>query len=362
MLTTSLSILMTFTVLAQDKTIINAKSSEISDNLDLRALASIFGDSKNLEDFEQRINDPNAQISNLDLNEDNQVDYLRVVESVEGNAHLVVVQSVLGKDTYQDVATIEVEKDNNNQVQIQVVGDVYMYGPNYIYEPVYVHTPVIYTTFWAPYYRPYVSVWYWNYYPKFYVAWNPWPVFRYRNHIGVYINFHNHYNYVNVRKCTRAVALYQPIRANYCERTYPTRAFSYRNHNYQNRYELDQTRRVKYLNTRSEVAYNNPGRNNTKSYNDTPTRNEHGTRYESNSGIRNGSNDNGNIRNQSGIRNENAIGTRNSEYNQIRTRDNQASSPRNSGRERSESISTRAYENRGSKSTERQSERGGRRR
>lgn len=342
---------MTFTVLAQDKTIINAKSSEISDNLDLRALASIFGDSKNLEDFEQRINDPNAQISNLDLNEDNQVDYLRVVESVEGNTHLVVVQSVLGKDTYQDVATIEVEKDSNNQVQIQVVGDVYMYGPNYIYEPVYVHTPVIYTTFWAPYYRPYVSVWYWNYYPKFYVAWNPWPVFRYRNHIGVHINFHNHYNYVNVRKCTRAVALYQPIRANYCERTYPTRAFSYRNHNYQNRYELDQTRRVKHANSRSEMAYNSPTRNNTRSYNDTPTRNGNGTRYESNSGIRS----------QSGTRTEHTNGTRNLEYHQTRSRDNQASSPRNSGRERNESMNTRSHENRDSRNAERQYERGGRR-
>lgn len=343
---------MTFTVLAQDKTIINAKSSEISDNLDLRALASIFGDSKNLEDFEQRINDPNAQISNLDLNEDNQVDYLRVVESVEGNTHLVVVQSVLGKDTYQDVATIEVEKDSNNQVQIQVVGDVYMYGPNYIYEPVYVHTPVIYTTFWAPYYRPYVSVWYWNYYPKFYVAWNPWPVFRYRNHIGVHINFHNHYNYVNVRKCTRAVALYQPIRANYCERTYPTRAFSYRNHNYQNRYELDQTRRVKHANSRSEMAYNSPTRNNTRSYNNTPTRNGNGTRYESNSGIRS----------QSGTRTEHTNGSRNSEYHQTRSRDNQASSPRNSGRERSESMNTRSQENRGSRNAERQSKKEGRRR
>ena len=66
--------LSTVIVFAQDRTIINATNSEISDNLDLRAVASLFGDAKNLEDFERQLNDPRIQISNLDLNNDNQVD------------------------------------------------------------------------------------------------------------------------------------------------------------------------------------------------------------------------------------------------------------------------------------------------
>lgn len=352
-LTTAISIFLTYAVNAQDRTIVNAKNSEVSDNLDLRALASIFGDSKNLEDFEQRINDPNAQISNLDLNDDYQVDYLRVVESVEGNTHLVVVQSVLGKDTYQDVATIEVEKDNNNQVQIQVVGDVYMYGSNYIYEPVYVHTPVIYSTFWAPVYHPYVSVWYWGYYPKFYVAWNPCPVFRYRNHIGLHINFHNHYNYVSVRKCSRAVTLYQPIRANYCERTYPTRAFGYRNQDYRNRYELDQTRKVKYANPRNDVTYSNPGRNHTRYYEAASTRSGERTRGERNNQTNNG--------HHSGTRTESTSDTRNPSYNHTRGRDNMSISPRNQGGGRNESESPQQRNPRSAESSSRLSERGGRR-
>ena len=36
---------------AQDVTTITASSDDISDNLDLEAVASIFGDSKDLEDF-----------------------------------------------------------------------------------------------------------------------------------------------------------------------------------------------------------------------------------------------------------------------------------------------------------------------
>jgi hypothetical protein len=273
------------TVFAQDRTTVSAYNSEISDNLDLRAVASIFGDSRDLADFERRLNDPKIQISNLDLNEDNQVDYLRVIETVEGNAHLIVIQSVLGRDTYQDVATVEVERDRDNRVQVQVVGDVYMYGPNYIYEPVYSFTPVIYTTFWVGSYRPYYSSWYWGYYPSYYYAWEPCPIFRYRNHIGISINFYHHYNYVNYRRCEVAYNGYYRggRRGNGYEVRYPNRSFQIRNHGYANRHELDQTRNIRTVGTRSEMANNNTrnngnngvsprGNSNTRGY-DTP-RNE----------------------------------------------------------------------------------------
>ncbi|WP_460576768.1 hypothetical protein [Flavobacterium koreense] len=266
------------TSFAQDRTTVNATSSEISDNLDLRAIASIFGDSRDLEDFENRLNDPKTQISNLDLNNDNQVDYLRVIESVEGRTHLIVVQSVLGRDQFQDVCTVEVEKDSDNRVQVQVVGDVYMYGSNYIYEPVYVHVPVIYNHFWISSYRPYCSSWYWGYYPSYYTYWSPYPVFRYRHNIGLWINFSHHYNYVNYRRCHVAYNNYYGRRANYCERQYPNRAFSHRNSGYTNRYELDRTRTVR------DVAFNN-------------TRNNGNTRENSNLG---GVRDNNNtVRNNS---------------------------------------------------------------
>ncbi|WP_396146410.1 hypothetical protein [Flavobacterium sp.] len=251
LLLSSLMTLLFATSFAQDRTTVNATSSEISDNLDLRAIASIFGDSRDLEDFENRLNDPKTQISNLDLNNDNQVDYLRVIESVEGRTHLIVVQSVLGRDQFQDVCTVEVEKDTNNRVQVQVVGDVYMYGSNYIYEPVYVHVPVIYNHFWISNYRPYCSSWYWGYYPSYYTFWNPYPIFRYRHNIGLWINFSHNYNYVNFRRCHVAYNNYYGRRANFYERQYPNRSFSHRNSGYTNRYELDRTRTVR------DVAFNN---------------------------------------------------------------------------------------------------------
>ena len=252
---------------AQTKTTVIANSVDISDNLDLRAMATIFGESSTLEDFERRLNDPEIQLSNLDLNNDNQVDYLRVIESVENRSHLIIIQAVLGRDLFQDVATIEVERGQNNKLQVQIVGDVYMYGANYIYEPSYHYTPVIYNTFWVNYYRPYYSPWYWNYYPTFYYAWNPYPYFRYHSHINYYVNYNNTCHYVNQRRNTYAIAMHQTYRANGYERMHPNRSFQNRNNGYQNRHDLVRTDNS----TRAQVASTTPRPTRANAYSSSTT-------------------------------------------------------------------------------------------
>lgn len=247
---------------AQSQTTVYAKNSDISDNLDLRAVASIFGESANLQDFERRLNDPKYQISNLDLNGDDQVDYLRVIESVEARTHVVIIQAVLDRDVYQDIATIDVERDNYNQVNVQVVGNSYLYGANYIYEPVYSVAPVIYTSFWITNYRPYISSWTWNYYPSYYYAWRPYPIYRYRNNINVCINVNNRYNYVNYRRSYRAPVLYESRRAYGYEKMRPNYSFAQRHNNVNNRYELDQRRVASRETSRNTNVYNN-NRSNT---------------------------------------------------------------------------------------------------
>jgi len=230
------------TINSQTRTTVNATNSEISDNLDLKAVASIFGDSKNLEDFEKRLNDPKYKISNLDLNNDNLVDYLRVIESVERNTHLIVIQAILEKDIFQDVATIEVERDENNRMQVQVVGDVYMYGNNYIYEPVYVHSPRLFNYFWSPNYSIYYSGWNWGYYPQYYYNWRPFPMYRYHRNVRRWINHNNYYNYVTIRRSSVAINLHRNVRTNSYEVRNPERSFERRNTSVSNRYELDKSR------------------------------------------------------------------------------------------------------------------------
>jgi len=264
---------------AQAGATVYAKNSDISDNLDLRAVASMFGESANLQDFERRLNDPKYQISNLDLNGDDQVDYLRVIESVEDRTHVVIIQAVLDRDVYQDVATIDVERDNYNKVSVQVVGNSYLYGDNYIYEPVYSVVPVIYTSFWVTNYRPYYSTWYWGYYPTYYSAWRPYPVYRYRNNINVCINVHNSYNYVNTRRSYRAPAIYETRRTYGYERMKPNYSFAQRHSNVSNRYDLDQRRIASRESNRNSNTYNTNRSNTGRVYSENRNTN---TNYNTN--------------------------------------------------------------------------------
>jgi hypothetical protein len=241
----------------QSRTVVNAINSEISDNLDLRIVSSVFGDSRNLQDFERRLNDSKLQISNLDLNYDGQVDYLRVIESVEQRTHIVIIQAVLNRDIYQDIATIEVEKFWNNNVHIQVVGNSFFYGSNYIYEPTYYYTPAVYTKFWVTNYRPYHSNWNWNSYPSYYCTRNTYPVYRYQYNVNICLNKYNvnKYNYVNHYRSTYYSSTYNKHRSNEFERLHPDYSFSRRNTSVSNRYELDQIRETSTSTKRNGIEY-----------------------------------------------------------------------------------------------------------
>ena len=228
-----------------------AQNYDISDNLDLQAVASIFGESKDLEDFERRLNDPSIQISNLDLNNDNYVDYLRVIEVAEGDARIIIIQAVLGQDLFQDVATIELERQRDRTVHVQIVGNSYIYGPNYIYEPYYYARPVFFDMFWLATYRPYYSPWYWGYYPTYYSYWRPMPVFRYHRHVHTYVNPRNRYRYTDNRRLVRADRMYSSVRGNAVERQNPNRSFVSRNANATNRRALETSRSTRANNLES---------------------------------------------------------------------------------------------------------------
>ena len=175
---------------ADETVTVTATSADISEDLDLKTVATLFGQAKDLEEFEKMLNNPDSAFSNLDLNGDGNVDYLRVIETADQNRHLIVIQAVLAKDIYQDVASIFVEKDEKNQVTVQVVGDEYIYGANYIIEPVYIYRPYIYDWFWGPSWVCWHSPYYWGYWPSW---WHPFycvDPFLYWDHC-----YWHHYHY-----------------------------------------------------------------------------------------------------------------------------------------------------------------------
>jgi hypothetical protein len=208
----------------------------------LDAVASIFGDSENLEEFERTLNDPDNRISNLDLNEDGYIDYLRVLENSSDRNSLIVIQAVLDKDVFQDVATIEIERVQNGNPRIQIVGDAYIYGSNYIIEPVYVRSPLIFSFFWSPRYVTYHSPYYWGYYPRWYSYYRPYPTFRYHRHVHSHINTYNTYHHISDRRFHVSGDNYNHIRRSDYATRYPNRTFSSRNEGLKNKHQLNERR------------------------------------------------------------------------------------------------------------------------
>ena len=183
-------LLATIGVSAQQTVIVQAQNYQVSDNLDLEAVAITFGESKNVEDFEHRLNDPDNRISNLDLNNDGYVDFLRVVEVEEKGTHLIVIQAVIGQDLYQDVASLIVEGSNKTSATVTIVGNRDIYGNNYVIVPRYAVRPVIFDWFWLPTYAVYRSTWYWNHYPHYYHHYTCLGYHSYHRHIHVWHNHH----------------------------------------------------------------------------------------------------------------------------------------------------------------------------
>ncbi|OYY99508.1 MAG: hypothetical protein B7Y37_14020 [Sphingobacteriia bacterium 28-36-52] len=189
------------------------------DNLNLYAALKVFQESKTLEDFEKAINDPEQKINNLDLDGDDQIDYINVVDKVKDDVHSITLRVNINSKEQQDIAVLVVTKESNNQVYIQVVGDEDLYGKDYIIEPNYAKegTPnpgfrsdfddeyipaerrvvsyvevaswPIVQYIYVPTYRPWISIWGWNRYPGW---WRPWRPYSWHWYYGY------HYNFINI--------------------------------------------------------------------------------------------------------------------------------------------------------------------
>ncbi len=216
----------THTVVTPTQTVYVNATSDLSYDLDLQAVAIAFAEARTLEEFEWYLNDYSRQISNLDLNRDGYVDYLRVVEQIYSGTHLIIIQDVYAYNAYQDVATIVVE----NNYYTQIVGNPYFYGTNYIIEPTFVSRPAIYSQ-WGANYRVWSSPYSWNHYPSRHQHWAPKPQQTYYSHIDIYITNHYYcsdFGYSTTYHYNNYPSVYQSYRRNDYGQQNPDRAFSAR--------------------------------------------------------------------------------------------------------------------------------------
>ncbi|MDI1304046.1 MAG: hypothetical protein PSX42_04220 [bacterium] len=201
------------------------------DNLNLYAVLDVFQKSKTLEEFERVINSRDSNINNLDLNNDNVIDYIEVISYKEGNSYSIVLRVAINSYEYQDVAVIDVNKNSSGRINVQIIGDEELYGDNYIVEPYYsetvnpgyagnqniiidnYHNGILYADYWpivihlySPIYRLYISPWHWGFYPSY---WSPWTPVFYHDY------WRYHYIYYRNRPYRRTVYLRDPIHYSY---------------------------------------------------------------------------------------------------------------------------------------------------
>jgi hypothetical protein len=105
------------------------------DNLDLYAVLDLFQKSKTIEDFEKSLNSEETEINNLDLNLDNEIDFIKVETEQKKDDFSFILQVDVAEKETQDVAVIFLSKDKDDKVTLQIVGDKDLYGKDYVVEP-----------------------------------------------------------------------------------------------------------------------------------------------------------------------------------------------------------------------------------
>lgn len=218
------------------------------DNLNLYAVMNLFRESETIEIFERKLNAKDSKVNNLDLNADDKIDYIRVVDNVDKMVHNIVLQVPINEKENQDVAVFIVEKNDNGEVQIQLIGDEALYGKDYIIEPNYkdasdvketpnpgyvkkstsqnvdkngnttiinnftssqlAYWPIVRFVF-MPSYSVWISPWRYNYYPSFWHPWKPWYWhYYYGYHVNYYPNYYRSYRSVNYYRSPLARNVY----------------------------------------------------------------------------------------------------------------------------------------------------------
>lgn len=219
-------------VWAQDDVAAADSTGLPGDNFSLEGAIDLFKKAESPEDFEKLLNSEDNHVNNLDLNEDGEIDYIRVVDNVDGDVHALVLQVPVSETESQDIAVIEIEKKGDEEAILQIVGDPDIYGEQTIAEPFEEEqvkngrggpTPqiapvriVVNVWLWPsvrfvyrPGYTAWVSPWRWRVYPRWWSPWRPYPWHRYHVWVAPY---RSHYRVVGAHRVVRAHAVYAPRR------------------------------------------------------------------------------------------------------------------------------------------------------
>jgi hypothetical protein len=200
------------------------------ENFSLEGALELFKKADSPEAFEKMLNEENSNVNNLDLNDDGDIDYIRVIDNMDNDVHAIVLQVPVSDDESQDIAVIEIEKTGKDEAVLQIIGDEDIYGEQTIVEPfegqasesgkngphITVERLVVNVWGWpsvrfvyAPGYRAWVSPWRWRVYPTY---WHPWRPRTFAVWHPLVVVHRPHYHVVTTHRVVRAHAVYAPRR------------------------------------------------------------------------------------------------------------------------------------------------------
>ena len=142
--------------------------SSAADGLDLQAVAELLKKADTAEKFESLLNDPAEGLNNLDLDEDNNVDFIKVTEYGEGDSTGFSLTVDMGGGDEQELATIDMVKSAGGDIDVEMQGNEQIYGANSYYHRRYGLTEMLLFGYMFRPHRPYFSPYYYGFYPGFY--------------------------------------------------------------------------------------------------------------------------------------------------------------------------------------------------
>lgn len=212
----------------------NDSVSNFSENFSLEGALAMFKQANTLEEFEKLINAENNSVNNLDLNNDENIDYISVNSIKEIDTHVIVLQVWINETEKQDIATIGIEKTGEAEAQLQIIGDEDLFGENAIVEPFDVKETLekgkgpaypevsvtrVFVNVWlwpcvrfvyAPNYIIYTSPFRWRMYPNWWKPWRPVKVAVFRSRVIIH---KNHYHRTQTYRVVKAKKIYAPRRS-----------------------------------------------------------------------------------------------------------------------------------------------------
>ncbi|MBT1708199.1 hypothetical protein KK062_08190 [Fulvivirgaceae bacterium PWU5] len=207
------------------------------DNFSLEGALEMFQKAGSPEEFEKMLNSQENNVNNLDLNEDGEADYIKVIDKRDGDVHALILQDAVSENEDQDIAVIELEKTGNDQAVLQIIGDEDIYGEERIVEPTdntnaqkqttrvvddaaprtRTHTTVVVNVWawpavrymYAPRYVVWASPWAWHRRP---IWWRPWRPVRYHAFYTYRRPYRPRYVVVHTHRVVHAARVYRPVR------------------------------------------------------------------------------------------------------------------------------------------------------